>query len=52
MTKIPKANPEWGTLEANAIHPHLVLEKGSALNQLEQSQKVKKRREIEEEMEF
>jgi len=52
LTKIPKAIPEWGTLEANAIHPQLVVEKGGSSTQLEQSQKVKKRKEVEEEMEF
>jgi len=52
LTKIPKAIPEWGTLEANAIHPHLALEKGVSSTQLEQSQKAKKRKEVEEDVEF
>jgi len=54
--KISKANPEWGTLPANAINPRhdLILEKGGSSTQvvMEQSHKVKKRKEVEEEAEF
>ena len=56
LPKIPKANPEWGTLPANAINPRhdLILEKGSSSTYvaMEQSLKVKKRKENEEEVEF
>lgn len=56
LVKIPKANPEWGTLPANAINPRheLILEKGGSSTQvaMEQSLKVKKRKEVEEEVEF
>jgi hypothetical protein len=56
LVKISKANPEWGTLPANAINPRhdLILEKGGSSTQvvMEQSHKVKKRKEVEEEAEF